>query len=329
MKALITGGAGFIGSHCADIFLTNGYEVVVVDNLVGGRLENIHHHNENDKFLFVNKDINKLRHDDPCLKNIDFIVHFAGIGDIVPSIENPYDYMHTNVLGTVNMLNIAHKLKVKKFVYAASSSCYGLAKVPTNENHPISTEYPYALSKFQGEQACFHWAKVYGLNVNSIRIFNAYGPRSRTSGAYGAVMGVFLKQKIDKKPYTLVGDGNQKRDFIFVTDVANAFYMSAISNISNEVFNVGAAKPQSINRLIELLGGKEIEYLPKRKGEPDVTYADISKIVSMLNWSPKVSFESGIATILENISYWNDAPLWDKKTIEVATKSWFEFMGTK
>ena len=326
MKVLITGGAGFIGSHCVDIFLKNGYEVIVIDNLVGGRIENIEHNAANKNFEFYEKNINDLTIDEMFLDGVEYIVHFAGIGDIVPSIEDPYKYMYTNVLGTVNMLNIANKLGVKKFVYAASSSCYGLAKTPTSENSPIFVEYPYALSKFQGEEACFHWAKVYGLNVNSIRIFNAYGTRSRTSGAYGAVMGVFLKQKIEKKPFTLVGDGNQKRDFVYVTDVANAFYLASITEHSNEIFNVGAAQPQTINKLIELLGGGDIERLPKRKGEPEITHADIGKIKKLLKWEPEVSFEKGINIILENISYWKNAPLWDKKSIDEATKTWHQFM---
>ncbi len=326
MKVLITGGAGFIGSHCVDIFLKNGYEVVVVDNLVGGRIENIEHNAANKNFNFYEKDINDLTIDEKFLDGVEYIVHFAGIGDIVPSIEDPYKYIYTNVLGTVNMLNIANKLNVKKFVYAASSSCYGIAQTPTSENSPILLEYPYALSKFQGEEACFHWAKVYGLNVNSIRIFNAYGTRSRTSGAYGAVMGVFLKQKIEKKPFTLVGDGNQKRDFVYVTDVANAFYLASTTAHSNEIFNVGAAQPQTINKLIELLGGGDIERLPKRTGEPEITHADIGKIKKMLKWEPKVSFEKGISLILENISYWKNAPLWNKKSIDDATKTWHQFM---
>jgi len=326
VKVLITGGAGFIGSHCVDIFLKNGYEVIVIDNLVGGRIENIEHNAANKNFEFYEKNINDLTIDEMFLDGVEYIVHFAGIGDIVPSIEDPYKYMYTNVLGTVNMLNIANKLGVKKFVYAASSSCYGLAKTPTSENSPIFVEYPYALSKFQGEEACFHWAKVYGLNVNSIRIFNAYGTRSRTSGAYGAVMGVFLKQKIEKKPFTLVGDGNQKRDFVYVTDVANAFYLASITEHSNEIFNVGAAQPQTINKLIELLGGGDIERLPKRKGEPEITHADIGKIKKLLKWEPEVSFEKGVSFILENISYWKNAPLWDKKSIDDATKTWHQFM---
>src|SRR6185436_3818433 len=209
------------------------------------------------------------------------VFHFAGIGDIVPSIERPLDYMSVNVQGTVQMLECARHAGVQKFVYAASSSCYGLAAVPTREDHPIAPQYPYALSKYQGEQACFHWHQVYGLPVNAIRIFNAYGTRSRTSGAYGAVFGVFLRQKLAGKPFTVVGDGTQKRDFLYATDVARAFWLAADTDLVNETFNLGAGNPQSVNRLVELLGGP-VTYVPKRPGEPDCTWADISKIRRLL-----------------------------------------------
>ena len=177
--------------------------------------------------VFEQRDIRSYLPGDKLFQGAKYIFHFAGIGDIVPSIERPLDYMSSNVQGTVHMLECARAAGVRKFVYAASSSCYGLAQVPTREDHAIAPQYPYALSKYQGEQACFHWRGVYGLPVNAIRIFNAYGTRSRTSGAYGAVFGVFLKQKLAGKPFTVVGDGTQSRDFLYVTDVARAFYMAA------------------------------------------------------------------------------------------------------
>jgi len=225
----------------------------------------------------------------------------------------------------VNVLECARAAGVRKLVYAASSSCYGLADVPTGEDHVIDTKYPYALSKYQGEQAALHWHKVYGLPVNSVRIFNAYGTRSRTSGAYGAVFGVFLKQKLAGKPLTIVGDGTQSRDFLYVTDVARAFYAAATTEHVGEFYNLGAGNPQSVNYLAALLGGETV-CIPKRPGEPDCTFADITKIKRGLGWKPEVSFESGVEKILENIEYWREAPLWDTETIAEATKSWFQFM---
>lgn len=323
--AVVTGGAGFIGGHMVDCLVERGYAVRVIDNMVGGREENLAQHRSNPDVVLEQRDIRSYAPDDPLFRGAKYVIHFAGIGDIVPSIERPMEYMSANVQGTVHMLECARNAGVQKFVYAASSSCYGLAKTPTTEDHKIEPLYPYALSKYQGEQAAFHWNQVYKLPVNSIRIFNAYGTRSRTSGAYGAVFGVFLRQKIAGKPYTVVGDGTQTRDFLFVTDVARAFLAAAETDRVGRVYNLGAGKPQSVNRLIELLGGEKT-HIPKRPGEPDCTWADISRITAELGWKPQISFEEGVAKIVANIDYWRNAPLWDPDSIAKATKTWFEFM---
>lgn len=324
--AVVTGGAGFIGSHMVDLLVERGFVVRVIDNLVGGREENLAQHRSNPDVVLEQRDIRSYSQGDLFLQKAKYLIHFAGIGDIVPSIEHPLEYMSANVQGTVHMLECAKYAGVTKFVYAASSSCYGLAQTPTREDHPIYTKYPYALSKFQGEQAAFHWHQVYKLPVNSIRIFNAYGTRSRTSGAYGAVFGVFLKQKLANKAFTVVGDGTQTRDFLYVTDVARAFLAAAETDHVGHIYNLGAGKPQSVNRLVELLGGDKT-YIPKRPGEPECTWADISRISSELGWKPQVSFEEGVANIVANIDYWRNAPLWDPDSIASATKTWFEFMS--
>jgi UDP-glucose 4-epimerase len=324
--AVVTGGAGFIGSHMVDLLLERGFGVRVIDNLVGGREANLAQHCANPDLRFEPGDIRALDPGAPLFAGARYVFHFAGIGDIVPSIEAPIDYMATNAQGSVRVLEGARAAGVEKLVYAASSSCYGLADVPTREDHPIRPQYPYALSKYQGEQAAFHWHQVYGLPVNSIRIFNAYGTRSRTSGAYGAVFGVFLRQKLAGKPYTVVGDGTQSRDFLYVTDVAEAFFAAATTPLTGEIWNVGAGRPQPVNRLVELLGGSVV-HIPKRPGEPDCTFADISKISRELGWKPKISFEEGVGRILDNIDYWRDAPLWDAESIAQATATWFKFLG--
>ena len=309
-----------------DLMISKGHEVRVIDNLVCGRLENLSNHKKNKKFKFYNADINDKNLKDSFFKNLDFVFHFAGIGDIVPSINYPDKYFQTNVFGTLNILEKINKnSKVKKFVYAASSSCYGVGKTPTKENETIQTLYPYALSKYQGEQLVLHWNNVYKLPVNSVRIFNAYGTRVKTSGAYGAVFGVFLKQKIEKKPFTLVGDGSQKRDFIYVTDVANAFYSVARRGNVGEIYNCGANNPKSIKYLIELLDG-EVVKLPKRPGEPDITWADTKKIEKDTGWKPTVSFEQGVKKMLKEIDYWKDAPLWNQQSIKKATNDWFKYL---
>jgi UDP-glucose 4-epimerase len=324
--AVVTGGAGFIGSHMVDILVEHGFSVRVIDNMTGGHINNLQQHKDNPDVAVEVSDIRDLEPGSKIFKDAKFVFHFAGIGDIVPSIEKPIEYMDINVQGTINVLECARNAAVSKFVYAASSSCYGLAQVPTTEDHLIDPQYPYALSKYQGEQAAYHWYKVYGLPVNSICIFNAYGPRVRTTGAYGAVFGVFFRQKLAGTPYTVVGDGTQRRDFIYVRDVAKAFYAAADTDITGERFNVGADAPVSINRLVKILGGETV-HLPKRPGEPDVTHADISKITSRLNWQPAISFEEGVNNMLANIERWNDAPLWDEVSIADATKSWFRYMS--
>lgn len=328
MKAVVTGGAGFIGSHMVDLLIREGYDVIVLDNLANGRLENLAQHKGNTKLTFVNIDI--ADYDKPLdeyFKNIDYVFHYAALADIVPSINNPLLYHRANVDGTFRVLEAAKKSKIKKLVYAASSSCYGITNiVPTPESAPISPEYPYALTKYLGEEYVMNWHKIYDLPVVSLRFFNVYGPRSRTSGTYGAVFGVFLAQKLANKPFTIVGDGNQTRDFTFVTDVVKACYSAAISDITGEIVNVGSGGTYSVNKLVELLGGKKT-YIPKRPGEPDCTFADITKIKKLLGWEAKISFEEGVKIMLENIDMWKSAPVWDSDSIQKATEDWFKYLS--
>lgn len=323
---LVTGGAGFIGSHMVDVALDAGYAVRVVDNLVGGHERNLAHHGGNPDLAFEKADIRDLPADHAVFKDVKYVVHYAGIGDIVPSIERPVEYMSVNVQGTVSVLEGAREAGVEKLVYAASSSCYGVADTPTRENHLIAPQYPYALSKYQGEQAALHWHQVYGLPVNSIRIFNAYGTRVRTTGAYGAVFGVFFRQKLSGEPFTVVGDGTQTRDFLYASDVACAFLAAAETPLTGRIWNLGAGDPQSVNRLVELIGGP-VTYVPKRPGEPDITHADISAIRRDLGWSPTIPFEEGVARMMAEIEVWKDAPLWTPDKIADATKTWFKYLG--
>jgi UDP-glucose 4-epimerase len=325
--AIVTGGAGFIGSHMVDLLVDKGFAVRIIDNMTGGHEENLSQHADNQNVALERYDIRELDPEGFLFNDVQFVFHFAGIGDIVPSIELPIDYMDVNVQGTARVLECARAAGVQKLVYAASSSCYGIADVPTKEDHQIQPQYPYALSKYQGEQAVFHWHQVYGLPANAVRIFNAYGTRVRTTGAYGAVFGVFFKQKLAGKPFTVVGDGTQGRDFIYVTDVAKAFYAAAETERSGETYNIGAGNPQSVNKLVKLLEG-DVVYVPKRPGEPDCTWADITKITTELGWKPEVSFEEGVAKMVAEIDHWQDAPLWDPDSIKKATKTWFKYMDT-
>ncbi len=327
MQYLVTGGAGFIGSHLADRLLKDGFNVTVIDNFSTGRPQNLEQHKNNKKLSLISADICDLDKIKPYFKGIDKVFHIAALADIVPSIVNPVNYFKSNVSGTMNVVEASRLNGLKKIVYAASSSCYGIPdEYPTPETAPIRPQYPYALTKFLGEEILLHWAKVYKLTAVSLRLFNVYGERSRTSGTYGAVFGVFLAQKLNNKPFTVVGDGNQKRDFIYVSDVVEAFIKAANSDVKNEIFNVGSGNPQSVNTLISLLGGGKVT-ISKRPGEPDCTWADISKIRQMLDWQPKVSFEEGIKKMLENIDYWQDAPVWTPEKITEATKDWFKYLA--
>ena len=301
--SLVTGGAGFLGSHMVDFLLKKKHKVIVVDDLSTGIKENLSHNLNNKNFFFIKKNIQNFKLNDIKNKKIDYIFHFAGRAAIVPSIVNPSLYFNTNVLGTLNLLENFRKLKIKKFVYAASSSCYGNAKVPTNENNTISLLHPYAASKYYGEQLCMHWNNVYKMPINSIRIFNAYGTRVSFNQGYGAAFSIFLKQKLEKKPLTIVGNGKQKRDFIFATDLAKAFYLSAKSKYSGEIYNLGTGKPTSVNKIAKLIGGKKIN-IPRRPGEPNITQANINKIKKHLRWKPKVSISNGTASMIKNINFW-------------------------
>lgn len=169
---------------------------------------------------------------------------------------------------------------------------------------------------------------LYAFNTVSLRLFNVYGIRSRTTGAYGAVFGVFLAQKLNGRPFTVVGDGKQTRDFTYVTDVARAFLCAGESSVSGEAMNVGSGNHYSVNRLVELLGGP-VEHIPKRPGEPDCTFGAVEKIEGLLNWKAKISFEDGAREMLANIDNWRDAPVWDPSTIGQATQAWFQYLGDK
>jgi UDP-glucose 4-epimerase len=327
MRCLVTGGAGFIGSHLVERLLALGMQVTVIDNYSTGRPTNLAHAGGKPNLRVYEADVSDSATILPLFEGIDWVFHLAALADIVPSIQLPTQYHRSNVDGTFAVLEAARAGGVKRFVYAASSSCYGIPdKYPTPETAEARPQYPYALTKYVGEQYVMHWAQVYKLPCVSLRLFNVYGPRSRTSGTYGAVFGVFLAQKLAGKPFTVVSDGTQTRDFTFVTDVAEAFVMAARSDLAGEIMNVGSGNHYSVNRLVELLGGEKV-HIPKRPGEPDCTFADIRKIKGLLGWSPRTTFENGVATMLKNIDYWREAPVWTEDGIRTATADWFKYLG--
>jgi UDP-glucose 4-epimerase len=327
-SVLVTGGAGFIGSHLVERLLADGCRVTVLDNMSTGRLKNLAHVASDPRLSVEEVDVADARRIAPYFQGVEWVFHVAALADIVPSIQQPLVYHRANVDGTVSVLEAARHAGVKRCLYTASGSCYGIPDLfPTPETAPVRPQYPYALSKYIGEQYALHWAQVYRLPVVSLRLFNVYGPRSRTSGTYGAVFGVFLAQKLHGQPMTVVGDGTQTRDFTFVTDAVDAFVTAARSTVSGEVFNVGSANTYSVNRLVELLGG-DVVHVPKRPGEPDCTFADIAKIQRVLGWTPRTSFEAGVRIMLENIEYWREAPVWNPGSIAEATRDWFQYLSS-
>jgi UDP-glucose 4-epimerase len=325
---LVTGGAGFIGSHLVDALLARGRKARALDNLSVGRAANLAQHKSNPNFELWVGDVadgpTVLR----AMQGAARVFHLAALADIVPSIENPHGYFRANVDGTFAVLEAARAHKVRRLVYVASSSCYGIPdRFPTPETAPPRPQYPYALTKWLGEQQVLHWAQVYKLPALCLRFFNVYGPRARTSGTYGAVFGVFLAQLLAGKPLTIVGDGNQTRDFTFVSDAVNALIAAAESDISGQTFNVGSGRTVSINHLVSLLKPRSITHIPKRPGEPDCTFADISQIRAALGWEPKVPFEKGVEIMLANLDYWRDAPVWTADKIAESTKAWFSYLS--
>jgi UDP-glucose 4-epimerase len=329
MMTVVVGGAGFIGSHLVELLLNQGYVVRVIDNLSTGCTDNVDMFRTNSRYTFYDLDIVSMStNNNFVFKGVDVVFHLAGLADIIPSIEEPLSYYDANVTGTMRVLEACRNHGVKKLIFAASSSCYGIPETtPTAEDSEISPRYPYSMTKFLGEYLCLMYNQIYGLPVTSLRLFNVYGLRGKSNKAYGAVFKTFLSQKLNNLPLTIIGDGTQLRDFVAVKDVARAFLLAG-NNPDNEILNIGGGNPESINRLAELIAGKDYpkEYLPWRTGEPKITHADISKAKNVLGWEPTTSFEAGVKEMVDNIEYWKDQPNWTKNKVIEATKKWQEVM---
>lgn len=313
MRCLVTGGSGFIGLHLAERLASLGHSVTILDTLNPAKTKPI---------PGIAYYCRSILH--PLNFSCDWVFHLAAKADVIPSIKNPWLYNKVNVAGTVNLLKYCARFGVKRFIYASSTSIYGIpGEYPTPETAPADPQYPYALTKYVAEQYVMHWGKVYKLPVVSLRITTAYGPRMRSTG-YGSVFKVFMAQKANNAPFTVVGDGSNARDFVWVGDIVDAFIRAAGSDIQG-VFNVGSDRPRTINELVELLGG-DVIYLPKRPGEPNVTWADISKIKMLLGWEPKVTLEEGVKVMLEHLGDWKGERVWTQKSTERATREWFKYL---
>ena len=291
MKMLVSGGAGFIGSHLVDKLIEQGHEVLVIDNLSAGKKENL-----NPKAEFYKFDICNFEKIKPLFKDIDFVFHLAAIPRVPISVKDPIATSNVNILGTINVFKAAIDAKVKRIIFSSSSSVYGdQEKLPLKESMTSQPVSPYGLQKLVGEQFAVLFTALYGIPVVSLRYFNVYGPRTDLDSDYSLVLGKFLRLKKEKKPLTIFDDGEQTRAYCYIEDVVRATLSAMTSRKikGGEVINIGSEKAYSVNYLSKLIGG-EVEYLPPRSGDVRHTKADITLAQNILDWHPKISFEEGI-----------------------------------
>lgn len=294
MKTLVTGGAGFIGSHIVDALLAQGDEVIVVDTLIAGKRERV-----SAQATLLEVDIRNYDAMLAALRGVEVVYHLAALPRVQYSIDDPLETHDVNVNGTLTVLRAAKDAGVRRVVFTSSSSIYGTQDVlPFREDTSVpNPESPYALHKRIGEEYARVFSHVYGLETVSLRYFNVYGPRLDPEGPYALVVGKFLKQKKEGVPLTITGDGTQTRDFTHVTDVARANLLAAKATTvgHGEVINIGAGSPTSINELAAKIGG-ETTYIPARL-EPKHTYASVERAHALLGWKPEVSFDDGMAEL--------------------------------
>ncbi len=294
MKALVTGGAGFIGSNLVDKLLRDNYEVVVIDNESSDAHEQFYWNKDAINFKY---DICNYEQILPLFDNVDYVFHVAAEARIQPAIIDPTKAVKTNVLGTCNVLQASRVKNVKRVMYSSTSSAYGLKNVPPlKEEMPKDCLNPYSVSKTCGEELCSMYSSLYGLETIIFRYFNVYGERQPTKGQYAPVIGLFIKQMKENKKMTIVGDGLQRRDFTHVDDVVNANILASVSNnpqAIGQIFNVGTGINYSVLQLAEMLGG-EYEHIPERLGEARITLSDSTKAKIMLNWQAKIKLKDWI-----------------------------------
>ena len=310
-KILVTGGAGFIGSHVVDRLVNDGHSIVVLDNLSTGFKGQV-----NKRAKFTTADIKNLNEIKEHFNGIEFVFHLAARARIQPSIKDPEPTFYDNIIGTLNVLIASRDAGIKRVIYSASSSSYGDQETfPLREEMQSRFKNPYALSKYVGEKTCELFSKIYGLETVSLRYFNVYGPRQLTEGAYATVVGIFLKQLLEKKPLTIVSPGTIRRDFTHVSDVveANILAMKSKKVGKGEVINIGCGKNYSINEVASLILSKakpqvrlagadflkkpHVVYIPKLPGESKITLAFNKKAQELLGWQPKISFKDGISQL--------------------------------
>jgi len=307
LRILVTGGAGFIGSHLVDQLMKEGYEVVVLDNFYAGKTENIRHHLGNRGFNLAKGDIRNSEDVKKAVADADVVFHLAAIVNVPLSVEHPLLVNDVNVRGTLNLLEASLKEDIQRFIYVSTCAVYGEARdLPINEEHPIMPLSPYGISKFTAEHHCKIFYMIHGLKTVCLRFFNVYGPR-QSEGPYSGVITQFINRLRQEKPPIIYGDGEQTRDFVYVEDVVEASMLTLKSqNCAGEVVNVGTGKPTTITELAKVLmrmfgeAGVKPKYAPVRAGDIQNSYADISKTERVLGYRPRIRLEEGIQRLLQS-----------------------------
>ena len=289
ITSLVTGGAGFIGSNLVDYLLDQGHSVVCLDN---GSADNdkFHWPLENGQAINVKGDITDYKFMKNVFTGVDYVFHLAAESRLQPAIENPIRAVTKNCVGTTVMLQCAREAAVKRFIYSSTSSGYGNNPYPNVETQPDDSLNPYSASKVAAEKFCKMYTDLYGLETVVLRYFNVFGERSPTRGQYAPVIGIFQRQRDAGQPLTIVGDGSQRRDFVYVKDVARANYLASIMPLkgcAGEVFNVGSGKCYTVQEIADAISDNQT-YIPKRTGEMDTTFANIDKIGDVIGWKPEV-----------------------------------------
>ncbi len=303
MNILITGGAGFIGSHLSENLNDDKRvkKIYIIDNLSSGSKKNISRILKGKKIKFIKQDIRNINKIKKYFRDISTVFHLAGLVDVTYSIKNPIEYFKNNLLGTLNILECMKFHNVKKIIFAASSSCYGNAgKKSISETQKIEPESPYAYTKNSAEELIKLFSKMNKINFISLRLFNVYGPRAKMTGNYASVISIFLNQKKNQRPLTIVGDGNQSRDFVHVEDVVEVFKKAGFKKIKNKIFNIGTGKSVTINKIAKIFGGKK-KFIPKRIGDLKFSKAKIFKVKKDLKWIPKKNLVNSIQELIDEL----------------------------
>jgi UDP-glucose 4-epimerase len=320
-RSLVTGAAGFLGSHLVDQLIKLDHDVVAIDILPIEKWENLRHWEGSPKLFKISKDITQIKPNGDDLGEIDYIFHLAGKEGPTQSLIDPTTFFNTNVIGTLKALELARNLRPSKFVFASSFDIYGKANTPTLETDDLAPTNPSALSKKNAEELVFHWSKVFDFEATALRIFEAYGPRCKDAENFGSGFGAWMNQIQNQQPLTFCGEKGKLVDFIYCTDVANAFVTAATQGKNGEAYNIGSGKPHSYEEVATLLKASHYEVTLSAAHSSDV-WADISKFQFDSNWQPRVPLSNGFEFSLEDSEQWKGTKKWNSKDLHHFLEPW-------